>query len=144
MRPSSNGREYLQVNLTGRDRTKSRKYVHRMVLSAFTSSDVSLDVNHRNGHKRDNRLSNLEWCTSSENHLHRYHHLNQDSPMVGKVGEAHPKAGSYLITKPDGTSEMIRGLSKFCRDNGLSQPMMSGVVSGKYDSHRGYCCVRIS
>lgn len=144
MRPSSNGRGYLQVNLTGRDGSKRRAYVHRMVLSSFSGAEGVLDVNHRNGDKRDNRLSNLEWCTRSENHLHRYSSLGQASPMVGKEGEAHPKAGTYLVTKPDGTSETIRGLSKFCRENGLSQPMMSGVVTGKYDSHRGYRCVRLS
>lgn len=49
-----------------------KKYIHRLVLETFyPNEDTSLQVNHVNGIKSDNRLDNLEWCTSSENHLHR-------------------------------------------------------------------------
>lgn len=47
---------------------KRRHYfVHRLVMLAFVGDSGGLEVNHKNGIKTDNRLSNLEYCTRQEN-----------------------------------------------------------------------------
>ena len=62
---------YLMVS-PSRGGVSCKMYVHRLVLESFIpNEDTNLQVNHINGIKSDNRLDNLEWCTSSENHLHR-------------------------------------------------------------------------
>lgn len=46
---------------------------HRLLATLFIpkkDSDVELVVNHKNGIKGDDRLENLEWCTSKENAEH--------------------------------------------------------------------------
>lgn len=51
-----------------------RKSVHRLVLAAFTSSirKEAVQVNHVDGNKQNNVLTNLEWVTASENIRHAY------------------------------------------------------------------------
>jgi hypothetical protein len=55
----------------------NKKYlrVHRLVLLAFVWSSNWLQCNHINWIKDDNRIENLEWCTISENAIHKFHVL---------------------------------------------------------------------
>ena len=43
---------------------------HRMMLNAWVSGNPLLVVNHKDGNKHNNALSNLEWCTVAENNAH--------------------------------------------------------------------------
>lgn len=69
--PFSNG--YLGVKL-GR---KNVKLVHRLVAQAFIAGDTSLQVNHKDGNRTNNVVSNLEWVTASANVKHSYDELNR-------------------------------------------------------------------
>lgn len=68
---------YLKVYLYNNGIQK-QMYVHRLVAEAFIPNpENKAEVNHKDGNKQNNAVSNLEWCTSSENHLHRCNVLNK-------------------------------------------------------------------
>ena len=66
--------EYQIINLTLQDGSKKTFRVHRLVLMAFAPIEnmYKLEVNHIDGNKKNNSLSNLEWVTSSENKFHAF------------------------------------------------------------------------
>jgi len=65
-----NGKGYLRVKLTLNNKSK-RVMVHRIIAEAFIPRVENKNVvNHINNDKTNNSISNLEWCTKSENCLH--------------------------------------------------------------------------
>jgi hypothetical protein len=75
--------------------SKNNKYksytIHRLVAIAFIINDKNnRNVNHKNGIKIDNRVDNLEWCTTSENTKHAY-----DNGLI-KVSKAECHVNSKL------------------------------------------------
>lgn len=76
---------------TGKIHKKYR--VHRLVLQAFKPVEnmEELQVNHIDGNKENNTLSNLEWCTGSDNVLHLIaRNLNLPNANLNKT-----KSGLY-------------------------------------------------
>jgi len=62
----SNG--YVTVSLY-----RKAKKLHRLLAEAFISNPDNLPIiNHIDGNKQNNELSNLEWCTYSDNIKHAY------------------------------------------------------------------------
>lgn len=63
---------YHVVGLRKNNKTTTKK-VHRLVCLAFLENPFNKkEVNHINGIKTDNNITNLEWNTSSENQNHAY------------------------------------------------------------------------
>lgn len=65
---------YAKVRLMSTDGKRHRYSVHRLILENFSPIDnmATMQVNHIDGNKMNNRLENLEWVTASENNCHKY------------------------------------------------------------------------
>ncbi len=77
----TNGYQY--VNLTNNG-VHQKRYIHRLVLTAFIGEVPGMECNHKNGNKLDNRVSNLEWVTHSQNARHAH-----DTGLNMNHGETH-------------------------------------------------------
>lgn len=61
---------YMQVSLSNNGH-RVCKYVHDLVADTFYEGNhEGLQVNHKDGNKKNNHISNLEWCTCRENIRH--------------------------------------------------------------------------
>lgn len=62
---------YLYVHLCNGKNNKKKYLVHRLVASAFIPKiSGKPQINHKDGNKSNNHVSNLEWCTQKENVIH--------------------------------------------------------------------------
>lgn len=87
-----NGYGYLCVDLWKHNKRK-RFYVHRLVANAFLKNEHNYPtVNHKDGNKSNNCVSNLEWCTYSYNNVHALknglRHSNKNNAHMSKRVEA--------------------------------------------------------
>lgn len=69
---NANSSGYLHVKLC-RKKVQRTIMTHLLVAHHFLEPDpLRSYVNHKDGHKFNNTLDNVEWCTASENQQHRY------------------------------------------------------------------------
>lgn len=68
LKPCVNSSNYKKFVLKGKN-----LYAHRLVAEAFIPNDNNLEeVNHKDGNKWNNNVTNLEWVTKSENSIHAF------------------------------------------------------------------------
>lgn len=85
LNPLNHSGGYPYVNLYKNGNAK-RYYVHRLVAMTFLKNENLLEqVNHIDGNKKNNNLSNLEWVTSKENCRHAIENgLTSNEKVVSK------------------------------------------------------------
>lgn len=70
LKPKQNRGGYLEVLLYKNNKGKLYR-IHRLVAEAFIQNTYNYpEVNHKDGDKLNNCVSNLEWCTRSKNQKH--------------------------------------------------------------------------
>lgn len=79
---------YTRVKLS-KNGVSKLLYLHRLIAKAFIENPKSSkEVNHIDGDKSNNEISNLEWCTRSENLKHAF----KNGLKRAKKGEENNKA----------------------------------------------------
>lgn len=118
---------YLSVTLWEKSFCKGF-LVHCLVAQTLLPRVEGKDkVNHKDGNKANNRVENLEWCTSKENSIHS-HYLNK-----------HQIKGVRCLDKQ--TNKFIceyRSMSEAQKATGDNNAMISCVCNGKMKSTGTY------
>jgi|26BtaG_2_1085354.scaffolds.fasta_scaffold18218_3 hypothetical protein len=118
---------YLGVSLNKNGKSKTFT-THRLVCESFLGSPVenSNQVNHMDGIKDNNRLSNLEWCTAEENTKHAID--------FGIRGTGNYR-GQVLAYDLNGDLKYVLKGSSDMRAKGFSPSGVSSCLSGKLRTH---------
>lgn len=123
LKPRDNGKGYIYVDLYKKS-TSKRYYVHRLVAQAFLPNFKNKDcVNHKDCNKQNNMVSNLEWCTKSENSRHAYKNnllaikkYTQTKKVLcvelNKIFNSSLEAAFILKIKPCGIYKCASGVNK--------------------------------
>lgn len=119
---------YLRTQFDGKTRT-----VHRVIAEAFLPSDEGKEfVNHKDGNKRNNNISNLEWCTREENIQHAYR-TGLIRPKRGVLNgrcKLTPETVSFIIEnyRP---RDATFGAKPLAKKFGVAPQTISAVASGQ-------------
>ena len=70
IKTQNNGKGYLQYYVSIH-RKRIMRYAHRLVAYYFLPNpNHYTEINHKDGNKSNNNVSNLEWCSKSQNMVH--------------------------------------------------------------------------
>ncbi|MBO5704727.1 MAG: NUMOD4 motif-containing HNH endonuclease [Alphaproteobacteria bacterium] len=117
IKPWINKFGYYSVTLRKNGRRKTT-FVHRLIAQGFIPNPKNkTEVNHIDGNKKNNDISNLEWATPSENRVHSVNVLgNQKIPVkcleTGTIYESVKAAAKAVNGQSIGVSRAINGVRK--------------------------------
>lgn len=114
---------YRKVHLS-----KGKKFllysVHRLMAQAFIPNPQNKpQINHINGIKSDNTLSNLEWCTNKENSIHAF-----------RLGLRKPNGSKRVVMLMEDWTpiDVFDSMRKAARETGVPQQQISRCCKKKY------------
>lgn len=123
LKQSDNGSGYLRVGIGH----ENPRYVHRLVAETYIPNpdpDRLTHVNHIDGNKHNNSVSNLEWVTPSENMRHAFDNGLKKNPGT-----------PIRIVE---TGEIFESQAECARAIGGIQGNIALCLTNKRNTHRGF------
>lgn len=146
------GEGYEAVRLKHDDGKETTMQSHRLIASTLIPNDDKgkTQVNHKDGDKLNNDVSNLEWVTPSENIAHAYdtglnssakkvYFFDQEGHLVEEYGSIALAAEAYNVTR-DVIGRVLRGGRLSFRGYYLSLESTPPKVSAKARPQRNIYC----
>lgn len=118
---------------------KQKKYLHRFIAQSMLDNPYGHKyINHIDGNKQNNSVSNLEWCTQSHNNKHAYDIGLRHPAWSGKRGASNPSSIPVVGVHQD-TAEVIAFESGLlAKDYGFNNCHISACINDRAKTHKGY------
>jgi hypothetical protein len=130
---------YLRV-LLSKDGKSYTKKVHRLVAQAFiTNTENKPQVNHKDGVKSNNFVSNLEWVTNQEN---KDHAIANNLSRTFEYGELSDAFKGAIDVYKDGILLYTLHGKKEIQEKGFEISCAYRVANGERKAHKGHIFVR--
>ncbi|WP_461240306.1 NUMOD4 motif-containing HNH endonuclease [Paucilactobacillus sp. N302-9] len=131
---------YSKTNLISCSTKKVKTvFPHREVAKAFIEhSELQTQVNHKDGNKQNNDITNLEWVTSSENQRH--------AVRTGLKPSEYGDYSNCVVTQQASDGTMINifiNAATACRYSGVSSTAMYKALTGKAKTAGGFIWNRL-
>lgn len=127
LKPQTDTDGYLQVRLCY-GASSRLVFVHRLVAETYLSIPAGCaEVNHIDGNKKNNHVSNLEWCSRRDNMLHAHDH--------GLINTRTPIMATDIHT---GEQFIFKGQHDAARSLGIDQGNINHALRRDDGTSRGY------
>lgn len=128
---------YMQVHLCKNGKPYTRK-VHRLVAETFIPNpDCLPQVNHKDGNKLNNNVTNLEWCTQSYNIKHSIATGLLDN-SIGSRANAEKHGKSVICIQNGCIIAKYINISEASKQTGISRANISSCCNGKRKTAGNY------
>lgn len=121
---------YCRVILLDNAGKRYNRSIHRLVAADFIGDCTDLEINHKDGNKKNNHVDNLEICDQSYNTIHAY-----------KLGLMKPcNNGLWKKVKVFKDGLFIgeyNSVRRMCRELGLDRRSVRRTIIGEYKNHHG-------
>ena len=100
------GYEYITIR---KDKKNLCKQVHRLVAKAFIPNPFNKScINHIDYNRSNNCISNLEWCSNSENQLWSSERISKGHSKRNAYPNISENKGGYVFQKRNGKNKRVR------------------------------------
>ena len=139
LKPSLNSNGYPIVVLSDGHNNRKTRTVHRLVATAFYDCPNKniLVVDHIDGNKSNNHVSNLEFCTSGENNLRAY------AAGLKKPARPYNQSNNVSVRVVE-TGEIYSSINACARAIGANRRHIGDCLSGRIKSHHGFHYERVN
>lgn len=143
---------YLGVTLSINGKVRGF-FIHRLVAMTFIPNpENKREVNHKDGNKTNNSVSNLEWATRSENVMHAYNTGLIDKEKISATLKGRPRSEEHIRKLYEAnkgriyTEEARKKMSEALKGHKVSEETrrkMSEAKKGSVFINNGTKCFRV-